>query len=126
MKTHGYIPVMAMRDFSPDAEKPYRRLTPFQLTTNELLKKLGSKGPDGCGRQCDCFDVCMFGRAIVERTKEMKIKAEITLRNREHIIRYFGGWEDLGVWMERHHDHIIAINAHLREKRETKTEGNNG
>lgn len=122
IKSHGYIPCTPMRDMAKGTgeNKRYKRQTPFELTTNELLKKLCVKGPEGCGKQCDNWDVCLYGKAIVERVKDMKVTADITLNKGEHITRYFLGWDDLCVWMERHHDHIIGIKANLRKASEIR------
>ena len=43
--------------------------------------------------------------------QEMTIKAYITLANNEIIPRDFTSWEDLGAWIERHHDHIKEVSA---------------
>lgn len=44
----GYMKVTTMANMGKSTEIPENKRTPFNLTTNELLKKLCRKGPDGC------------------------------------------------------------------------------
>lgn len=40
------------------------------------------------------------------------IRAYITLKNGELISRLFT-WQDVGAWIDRHHDHLKRIDAEL-------------
>ena len=41
------------------------------------------------------------------------IRAYITLKSGELIFRLFSSWNDLGAWIDRHHDHLKRIDAEL-------------
>ena len=41
------------------------------------------------------------------------IRAYITLKNGELISRLFNSWQDVGAWIDRHHDHLKRIDADL-------------
>ena len=120
LKNHGYIPCTAMKDLAkPSDSRPFPSRTPYQLRINELVKKLCVKGPDGCGK-CENLSVCEYGKAWMEREKEMMIRAEITLADGEMIIRYFKFWDDLCAWIERHHEHVQEVNAKDRKADEIR------
>lgn len=41
------------------------------------------------------------------------IRAYITLTDGELISRLFNSWQDVGAWIDRHHDHLKRIEAEL-------------
>ena len=41
------------------------------------------------------------------------IRAYITLKSGELISRLFSSWQDVGAWIDRHHDHLKRIDAEL-------------
>lgn len=41
------------------------------------------------------------------------IRAYITLKSGEMISRLFNSWQDLGAWIDRHHEHLKRIDAEL-------------
>jgi hypothetical protein len=41
------------------------------------------------------------------------IRAYITLKSGELISRLFNSWQDVGAWIDRHHDHLKLIDAEL-------------
>ena len=41
------------------------------------------------------------------------IRAYITLKSGELISRLFGSWQDVGEWIDRHHDHLKRIDAEM-------------
>lgn len=40
-------------------------------------------------------------------------RAYITLKSGELISRLFNSWQDVGAWIDRHHDHLKRIDAEL-------------
>ena len=48
------------------------------------------------------------------KEEELKtIRAYIKLKNGELISRLFNSWQDIGAWIDRHHDHLKRIDAEL-------------
>lgn len=41
------------------------------------------------------------------------IRAYITLKSGELISRLFNSWQDVGAWIDRHHDHLKRFDAEL-------------
>jgi hypothetical protein len=49
-----------------------------------------------------------------EKEETLKtIRAYITLKSGELISRLFNSWQDVGAWIDRHHDHLKRIDAEL-------------
>ena len=48
------------------------------------------------------------------------IRAYITLKSGEMISRLFNSWQDVGAWIDRHHDHLKRIDAELIATNEIK------
>ena len=49
-----------------------------------------------------------------EKEEALKtIRAYITLKSGELISRLFNSWQDVGAWIDRHHDHMKRIDAEL-------------
>lgn len=107
----GCVKVTTMANMSKPNEKPTAKRTPFDLTTNELLKKLCQKGPDGCNENCANWDICLYGHAWKERSATLKVKANIVLKNRDKIVRYFIGMKDAIAWADRHMGHYRRFDA---------------
>ena len=109
---NGYLRVTTLANLGkPTDERPSSKRTPFDLTTNELLKKLCQKGPDGCNADCDNWDKCMYGQAWKERIPLFKVRAAITLKNRDKIVRYFYNMPDAIAWADRHMGHYRRFDA---------------
>lgn len=125
IKNRGYIPCQPMKNW-PNTDKPYKTRTPHDLTVNELLKKLCSKGPEGCNETCENWGVCEYGKAITERAKGMRVAAKITLGKRGNVIKYFRGWDDLCGWVKAHHEHVTALNAEVMKADEIGKESETG
>ena len=68
LRKSGYMSCVPVADLPAETGSQWHKLTtPFCLTTRELKKKLCEDGPEGCGEQCENWDVCMYGHAWVER-----------------------------------------------------------
>lgn len=107
----GCLKVTTMANLSKPNEKPAAKRTPFDLATTELLNKLCKKGPDGCNETCGNWDKCMYGHAWKERAALFKVRAEIVLKNRDKIIRYFYNMPDAIAWADRHMGHYRRFDA---------------
>lgn len=118
----GYMRVTTMANMGKPVERPTTKRTPFDLATNELQKKLCQKGPDGCNETCGNWDKCVYGHAWRERAKMFNVKAEITLKNRERIVRYFIGMKDAIAWADRHMGHYNRFDAEEIKQEETNGE----
>ena len=119
----GYMKVTTMANLGKSSERPTTKRTPFDLAPNELLKKLCQKGPDGCNETCDNWDKCVYGHAWKERKKMFNVKAEITLKNRERIVRYFIGMKDAVAWADRHMGHYRRFDVEEIKEEETDKNG---
>ena len=122
----GFLKVTTMPNMSKPTEMPASKRTPFDLTTNELLKKLCTKGPDGCNADCDNLDKCMYGQAWKESEMRLSVRAEITLNNRDKIVRYFTGMYAAMVWAERHRGHYTEFKAEQVKPRSGKGKSKEG
>lgn len=107
----GYMKVTTMANMGKATEILENKRTPFNLTTNELLKKLCKKGPDGCNETCENWDKCLYGQAWKERIPLFKVRAAITLKNRDKIVRYFYNMPDAIAWADRHMGHYRRFDA---------------
>lgn len=116
---NGYMKVTTMANMGKVTEIPENKRTPFNLTTNELLKKLCNKGPDGCNETCENWDKCLYGQAWKERIPLFKVRAAITLKNRDKIVRYFYNMPDAIAWADRHMGHYKRFDAEEIKEEET-------
>lgn len=121
---NGYMRVTPMAGFGKAEEPPINKRTPFELTTNELAKKLCSKGPKGCNESCENWRVCLYGRAWRERQMQLTVKANITLNNGERIVRYFADMAEASEWADRHTGHYKKFAAdEMKPEKEGKDNG---
>jgi 23S rRNA A2030 N6-methylase RlmJ len=70
IRKDGYLSVITMPNMGRSMKNyTTSKRTPYNLTRNELRKKLCELGPTHCNEQCENWSVCSYGKAWVKGAK---------------------------------------------------------